>query len=87
MGVVKKVLGPVGQLLVGGDKPKKSPVIEAPAASASTAKSPAEMAAAEEEDRRKRLVALNAGGNNGQLTQAGGDQSQAPVYRKALLGQ
>lgn len=49
----------------------------------STAQTPAQI----EDERRKRLVALNAGAGQGQLTPAGGVAGQATVARKTLLGQ
>ncbi len=95
MGIVRKVfkgaksiIGGVTGGLLGGQQPK-SPQYTQPAANsnASSSMSAADIAAKEEEDRRKRLLALNAGGNTGQFTQAGGDTSMAPIARKTLLGQ
>ncbi len=79
--------GLLGAVLGGGEKPKAPQIIQPTSDATSTTKSAAEIAAVEEDERRKRLLALNAGGSQGQLTGAAGDTSQAPVSRKTLFGQ
>lgn len=72
MGFFKNILG-------GSVKATPTPAPVAPAVQEAT---PAQ----NEEERRKRILALNSGGNAGQLTPGGGDTSQATTGRKALLG-
>lgn len=86
MGIVKKVANTLTGGLLGGKQPK-APTYKPPKSTPTTTKSAVDIAAQEEEERRKRLLALNAGGDKGQLTPAGGDTSTAPVARKTLLGQ
>ncbi len=85
MGIVKKAVsgifgGLAGKMAgMGKDKP----------AAAAAAAAPVDKSvdvAETEEDRRRRILAMNSGGNQGQLTAAGGDQTQAATGRKALLG-
>lgn len=64
-------------------RPLPAPVVTAKAPSGPSA---SEIAERKDDERRKRTLALNAGGNAGQLTPAGGVQGQASLARKQLMG-
>lgn len=79
-------LGTVFSAVKGLKGEKKPQAAAAPKAAAAAGKTPEQ----EEDDRRKRIIAMNAGGQTGQMgqmTPAGGVGGQASVSRKTLLGQ
>lgn len=85
--------GLVGGILGGGPKDNSGAIIAAQNeakmkadAEAKAAQDAKDQAGLTEEERRKRILALNQGGNTGQLTPSGGDQTDAATGRKKLLG-
>lgn len=87
MGFIAKAISSV----IGGGKPKSQAAPAAPVKTtaeiaAEQAATPAAQEAAAAEDARKRLLAINAGAVQGQLTGPGGDLSKPTTTRKMLLG-
>lgn len=82
MGFIKQILGGG---LIGTAARIAAPDSSTPDATSTSKSGTTDTAAADEEARRKRILQMNS--MPGQLTLAGGDQSQPNISRKMLTGQ